>query len=287
MKISHPDKVFYPGDGLTKGDVVEHYRTVASPMLPHLRGRPLTLRRYPDGIEAEGWFQKHPSEHFPSWLRTARVPRRGGGTDEYVVCDDEDSLLYLASQATVEFHVWLSTMDAPDKPDLLVLDLDPPEGTDVADLRTAARRIRDHYAEAGLVAYLQATGGRGFHVVAPLDATASTDVVLKLSRALADRVASADPDRLTTAQRKDQRGDRVFVDANRNGYAQTFVAPYSLRARPGAASATPLDWAELGKADSNGWGPAKLARRLARKDDPWRGMREDAGSAEKALKALA
>ncbi|MGW4395104.1 non-homologous end-joining DNA ligase [Amycolatopsis nivea] len=286
MKISHPDKVFYPADGLTKGDVVEHYRTVAPVMLPHLRGRPLTLRRYPDGIEAEGWFQKHPSEHFPSWLRTERVPRRGGGTDEYVVCDDEDSLLYLADQGTVEFHVWLSTVDAPEKPDLLVLDLDPPDGTDVADLRTAARRIRDHYADAGLAAYLQATGGRGFHVVAPLDATASTEVVLELSRALADRIAAADPEHLTTAQRKDRRGDRVFVDANRNGYAQTFVAPYSLRARPGAASATPLDWTELGKAEPNGWSPDKLRRRLARKDDPWRGITKDAGSAEKALEKL-
>lgn len=286
MKISHPDKVFYPADGLTKGDVVEHYRTVAPAMLPHLRGRPLTLRRYPDGIESEGWFQKHPGEHFPSWLRTERVPRRGGGTDEYVVCDDEDSLLYLADQGTVEFHVWLSTVDAPEKPDLLVLDLDPPDGTDVADLRTAARRIRDHCADAGLAAYLQATGGRGFHVVAPLDATATTDVVLELSRALADRIAAADPEHLTTAQRKDRRGDRVFVDANRNGYAQTFVAPYSLRARPGAASATPLDWTELGKAEPNGWGPDKLHRRLARKDDPWRGMEKDAASAEKALKNL-
>ncbi|WP_134734074.1 MULTISPECIES: non-homologous end-joining DNA ligase [Amycolatopsis] len=286
MKISHPDKVFYPADGLTKGDVVKHYRTVAPAMLPHLRGRPLTLRRYPDGIESEGWFQKHPGEHFPSWLRTERVPRRGGGTDEYVVCDDEDSLLYLADQGTVEFHVWLSTVDAPERPDLLVLDLDPPDGTDVADLRTAARRIRDHYADAGLAAYLQATGGRGFHVVAPLDATATTDVVLELSRALADRIAAADPEHLTTAQCKDRRGDRVFVDANRNGYAQTFVAPYSLRARPGAASATPLDWRELGKAEPNGWGPDKLHRRLARKDDPWRGMEKDAGSAEKALEKL-
>jgi len=255
-------------------------------MLPHLRGRPLTLRRYPDGIGKQGWFQKHPGEHFPDSIRVERVPRSGGGTDEYVVCEDTGTLEYLANQGTVEFHVWLSTVDAPDRPDRLVLDLDPPDGTPVAELRAVARRIRDHYERVGLTAFVQATGGRGFHVLAPLDAKADTETVLELSRALADRVAADDPDRLTTAQRKDKRGDRIFLDANRNGYAQTFVAPYSLRARPGAAAATPLDWRELGKADPAGWSLAKEKQRLARKDDPWRDLDAHAASAEAALKQL-
>ncbi|QRP48839.1 non-homologous end-joining DNA ligase [Amycolatopsis sp. FDAARGOS 1241] len=280
---SHPDKVFYPDDGLTKGDVVEHYRAMADVMLPHLRGRPLTLRRYPDGIEGQGWFQKHPGEHFPDWLRTERLPRRGGGSDQYVVCDDAESLEYLADQGTIEFHVWLSTVEAPEQPDRLVLDLDPPEGTPVSRLRATARKVRDHYERAGLAAFVQATGGRGFHVVAALDARSDVDVVLKLARVLADRVAGDDPDHLTTEQRKDNRGDRIFLDANRNGYAQTFVAPYSLRARPGAAAATPLDWRELGKAEPDGWPPAKLRQRLARKADPWRDLAKHAGSAEAAL----
>jgi bifunctional non-homologous end joining protein LigD len=285
-EISHADKVYYPADGLTKGDVVEYYRAVADVMLPHLRGRPLTLRRFPDGIGKPGWFQKHPGEHFPDSIRVERVPRRGGGTDDYVVCEDAGTLEYLANQGTVEFHVWLSTVDAPERPDRLVLDLDPPDGTPVAELRAVARRIRDHYERAGLTAFVQATGGRGFHVLAPLDAKSDTEVVLELSRALADRVAGDDPDRLTTAQRKDKRGDRIFLDANRNGYAQTFVAPYSLRARPGAAAATPLDWRELGKADPASWGPRKEKQRLARKQDPWRELDEHAGSAEAALKQL-
>jgi bifunctional non-homologous end joining protein LigD len=284
--ISHADKVFYPDDGLTKGDVVEYYRAVADAMLPHLRGRPLTLRRFPDGIGGQGWFQKHPGEHFPDRIRTERVPRRGGGEDEYVVCDDAETLEYLAGQGTIEFHVWLSTVDAPERPDRLVLDLDPPDGTPVTELRAVARRIRDHYERAGLTAFVQATGGRGFHVLAPLDAKAETEVVLELSRALADAVAADDPDRLTTAQRKEKRGDRIFLDANRNGYAQTFVAPYSLRARPGAAAATPLDWRELGKAEPAGWGLAKEKQRLARKADPWRDLDKHAASAEAALRKL-
>jgi bifunctional non-homologous end joining protein LigD len=285
-QISHADKVFYPGDGLTKGDVVEYYRAVADVMVPHLRGRPLTLRRFPDGIAKPGWFQKHPGEHFPDAIRVESVPRRGGGTDDYVVCEDAETLEYLAGQGTLEFHIWLSTVDAPERPDRLVLDLDPPDGTPVAELRAVARRIRDHYERVGLTPFVQATGGRGFHVLTPLDAKSDTDVVLELSRALADRVAADDPDRLTTAQRKEKRGDRIFLDANRNGYAQTFVAPYSLRARPGAAAATPLDWRELGKADPDGWSLAKEKQRLARKDDPWRALDEHAASAEAALKQL-
>ena len=285
-EISHADKVFYPEDGLTKGAVVEYYRAVAGVMVPHLRGRPLTLRRFPDGINGQGWFQKHPGEHFPDSIRVERVPRRGGGTDEYVVCDDAETLDYLAGQGTLEFHVWLSTVDAPERPDRLVLDLDPPDGTPVTELRAVAWRIKDHYERVGLTAFVQATGGRGFHVLAPLDAKAGTDVVLELSRALADAVAADDPDRLTTAQRKEKRGDRIFLDANRNGYAQTFVAPYSLRARPGAAAATPLDWRELGKAAPDGWGPAKEKQRLARKEDPWRDLDRHAASAEAALKRL-
>jgi bifunctional non-homologous end joining protein LigD len=255
-------------------------------MLPHLRGRPLTLRRFPDGIDGQGWFQKHPGEHFPDSIRVESVPRRGGGTDDYVVCDDAETLDYLARQGTLEFHLWLSTVDAPERPDRLVLDLDPPDGTEVAELRAVARRIRDHYERVGLTPFVQATGGRGFHVLAPLDAKSDTEVVLELSRALADSVAADDPDRLTTAQRKDKRGDRIFLDANRNGYAQTFVAPYSLRARPGAAAATPLDWRELGKAEPAGWSLAKEKQRLARKDDPWRDLDSHAGSAEAALKQL-
>ncbi len=284
--ISHGDKVFYPADGLTKADVADHYRAVADVMVPHLRGRPLTLRRFPDGIEGEGWFQKHPSEHFPDWIRVERVPRRDGGTDEYVLCEDSETLLYLVDQATLEFHIWLSTVDAVDRPDRLVLDLDPPDGTPVAALRDTARRVRDRYTELGLTGFVQPTGGRGFHIVAPLDAKSDTDTVLTLSRRIADSVAEDDADRLTTAQRKDKRGERIFLDANRNGYAQTFVAPYSLRARPGAAVATPLDWSELGKASPDGWDPAKVRRRLSRKDDPWRDIAAHAGSADAALEKL-
>ncbi|GAA1952575.1 non-homologous end-joining DNA ligase [Amycolatopsis minnesotensis] len=286
VEVSHTGKVFYPEDGLSKGDVIAHYRTVAAAMVPHLRGRPLTLRRYPDGIDGAGWFQKEAPEHFPDWVRVEEMPQRDGGSVHHVVCEDEAALVYLANQATIEFHIWTSTVDSPERPDLMVLDLDPPGGTGTAKLREIARGARDQFAEIGLEVYLQATGGRGFHLVVPLDATADHDLVRTLAREAADKLAERDPEHLTTAQRKDKRGDRVFLDTNRNGYAQTFVAPYSLRARPGAAAATPLDWAELGKAEPGGWPPAKLGKRLARKEDPWRDLHKGGASAEKALRKL-
>jgi bifunctional non-homologous end joining protein LigD len=286
VRVSHPDKVFYPDSGLTKGDVVEYYRAVADVMVPHLRGRPLTLRRYPDGIAGKNWFQKEASSYFPDWIRVEQIPQHNTGSVRHVVCDDAATLVYLANQGTIEFHIWPSTIAALDKPDLLVIDLDPPDGVEVGELRSVARRVRDLYEEIGLTPYLQATGGRGYHVVAPLDATADFDTVRTLAREVADRLAAGDPGRLTTEQRKDKRGDRIFLDTNRNGYAQTFVAPYSLRARPGAPVATPLDWSELGKAKPNGWDPRRIRQRLARKADPWGDLHEHAASAQEARERL-
>jgi bifunctional non-homologous end joining protein LigD len=286
VEISHPDKLYYPGSEITKGEVVGHYRDVAEAMVGYLSGRPLTLRRYPDGIDGKNWFQKEAGDYFPGWLRIEEIPQKGTDPVHHVVCEDAATLVYLANQGAIEFHIWPSTVDALDRPDLMVIDIDPPDGVGVRELRSVARRIRDLYQEIGLTAYTQATGGRGFHVVAPLDATADYDTVRALAHEAAERLAAADPDRLTVEQRKDKRGDRIFLDTNRNGYAQTFVAPYSLRARPGAPVATPLDWAELGKAKPNGWDPRRIKQRLARKDDPWHGMGGHASSAEKARERL-
>ncbi len=284
MKLSNLDKVFFPEAGLSKGDVIEHYRTVAAEMLPHLAGRPLTMRRYPDGIEGGGFFQKDASDHFPDWVRVETVPQRQGGTIRHVVCDDEDTLVYLANQATIEFHVWLSTMDDLEHPDLMVIDIDPPTGVPVRTLRAVARRLAGVYREVGLTPYVQATGGRGFHVVAPLDRSAEWDEARELSVALAEHVAAADPELLTTAQRKNKRGDRIFLDFNRNAYGQTFVAPFTLRARPSAGVATPITWDELSRVEPDGFTPERIRRR--RKKDPWADMAKHAASATAARKAL-
>jgi bifunctional non-homologous end joining protein LigD len=277
--VSNPDKVLYPDDGLTKSDLVDHYRHIADVMVPHLRGRALTLRRFPDGIAADGFFQKEASDFFPDWIEIVKVPRRDGGSPvHHAVCDGAASLVYFASLATVEFHVWPSTVDALDHPDRMILDIDPPDGAEVTELRHVARRIRRALERIGLPAFVQATGGRGFHVVTPLDASADYDSVRQVARDVAERVAAADPDRLTTAIRKEARHGRIFLDINRNGYGQTFVAPYSLRARPGAAVATPLGWGELGKAKPDGYDTRRIRRRLSQRADPWRRMDDHAAA---------
>lgn len=287
LQLSNQDKVFYPESGITKGEVVSYYRRTAEVMTPHLRDRPLTLRRFPDGIDGEGWFQKEASGHFPGWIRVRPLARRGTPGDvRHVIGDDDATLVYLAEQATVEFHPWLSRVQRPEYPDLLVIDLDPSDRTELSRLRATARRTGELLDELGLTPYVQATGGRGYHVVAPLDAETDVDSVRTLARAAADHLTEDQPDRLTTAQRKEKRGNRIFLDTNRNGYAQTVVAPYSLRARPGATVATPLDWDELGRTQPNGHTLATMPQRLARKPDPWRDMHDHPGSAARARERL-
>lgn len=270
ITLSKLDKQFYPSDHVSKADVIDYYQTVAGVMVPHLAGHPLVLRRYPDGIEGDGFVQQGASDHFPDWLGTVDVPRRqGDGVVRHVVCDDPADLVYLANQAAIEYHILLSTVDRLDQPDRLVIDIDPPPDTTVATVRAVARWLRELYQAIGLAPYTQATGGRGFHVVAPLDQSGDFSYVRDLAADLADHLAAREPDLLTTAGRKQRRGDRIFLDVNRNAYGQTVVGPYSLRARPGAPAATPIDWSELGRTTPDGHDLHQVQRRLAHKKDPW------------------
>ncbi|RRO19906.1 ATP-dependent DNA ligase [Saccharopolyspora rhizosphaerae] len=270
---SNPDKVLYPQDAFRKQDVFDYYRSVSEPLLAHARDKPVTLRRFPDGIDAGGFFQKEASSHFPDWIPRASVPQRGGGSPvHHVLLDSEDALLYLADQACLEFHIALSTVEDLERPVLAVLDVDPPEDTDIAELRTVVRGLCRLFTDSGFAPHLQATGGKGFHIAGPLDGELGFEEVRSQMRDLAERAAHDDPDRLTTEQRKNKRGDRIFLDINRNAYGQTMIAPYSLRARSGAPAATPLDLDELGRVHPRSYGLANMARRLAQKSDPWRDL---------------
>ncbi len=269
LAVSNLDKTLFPGHGLTKGDLIAYYRDIADTLLPHVAGRPLNLERFPDGIEAGGFLQQAADDHFPDWLDTVAVERRGrGGTVEHVLVSEGAALVYLANQATITFHRWLSRVDRLDYPDLLVFDLDPPAG-DLKELRDAARRLRDLLDEVGLVPFLQTSGSRGFHVVAPLDRSADFDAVRSFTRALAERVVSSEPDLFTLEQRLSKRHGRLYVDTNRNAYAQTAAAPYTVRARPGAPVATPLDWHELPHTEPASYTITNIFRRLGQKEDPW------------------
>lgn len=269
VELGNPDKVMFPDCGATKRDLADYYLDVAESMLPHVRGRPVSMHRFPDGIDGDGFFQKDAPGYFPEWIHTETVDKEDG-TVTHVVCDDVATLVYLVDQACITPHVWLSTVDQLDSPDRMVFDLDPPEGTGSVDpLREAARAIRRLMDDLGLRSRLMTTGSAGYHVVVPLDSGAPFDRVRDLAHRCAGLLAQRHPNSLTVEQRISERSGRVFLDYLRNGYAQTTVAPYAVRARPQAPVATPIDWDELGRVEPRSYTIDNLNRRLAQKDDPW------------------
>jgi bifunctional non-homologous end joining protein LigD len=274
VELSHPDKVLFPDDGITKGDLISYYRDMAGRMLPLLRDRPVTMIRYPDGITAHAILQKNAPDYFPDWVTRAEVAKQGG-TVRHVICDKPATLAYLANQACIELHVFLSKLAAVDHPDQLIFDLDPPDDEHFGQVGQAARLLRELLeGELGLTAFVKTTGGKGLHVHVPLDAAADFDAVRHFARQVADVLAARQPDLLTTEQRKDKRGRRIYLDVMRNAYAQTATAPYAVRGRRGAPVATPLHWAEL---DDDQLSPgrftiATLPGRVAEmtgSNDPW------------------
>jgi bifunctional non-homologous end joining protein LigD len=269
VRINRPDKVLFPADGLTKADLAGYYRTVARRMLPQLRGRPLTLQRFPGGIEESGFVQKDTPDHFPAWITRARLPKQQGGTVAYPLCADSATLVYLADQATVTLHRFLSKADDPEHPDRMVFDLDP-AADDFAAVRGAAHLLHELLDELALPSTVMTTGSRGLHVIVPLDGRADFEESRAFARAVAEVLAGRSPDTLTTEARKAARRDRLYVDVQRNAYGQTAVAPYSVRPLPGAPVAAPLSWDDV---DDPGLTARRWTVRDADalvKDNPWR-----------------
>jgi bifunctional non-homologous end joining protein LigD len=286
VEISRPDKPLFP-DGITKLDLARYYAAVADFMLPHVEGRPLNLERYPDGIDSHRIIQQKASDHFPDWIERVEVAKRGG-TVEHVMASDAATLVYLANQACITLHRWLSRADRLDRPDRLIVDLDPSDGRP-ADVRRAALQIGDLLRDVGLEPFAMATGSRGYHVVAPLQRRQDFDAVRAFARDVARVAAAREPKRLTTEQRKAKREGRILIDIQRNAYAHTAVAPYSVRPRPKAPVATPLDWDELAEASTrpDRWTVGTLPRRLEREADPWREMAAAARPLRPAQRLLA
>lgn len=290
VEASNTDKVLFPDSGITKGELIDYYLSVATWMLPHLRDRPLTLRRFPDGIGEEGFFQQRVSAHFPEWIAICATPRADGAGEPvaHVLGNNKATLAFLADQAAIGLHGWLSRAPAINRPDRLIFDLDPSRD-DFDAVRTAARQVAALMRELGMNPYAMTTGSRGLHVVAPLRADTGFDAVRELARRMARRLADRHPDALTVEQRKDKRGGRIYLDVMRNAYGHTAVLPYSVRAKPGAPVATPLALDELDEAalDPQGWNLRNVLSRLRSKGDPWAGIARHATSAAKASDALA
>ena len=231
IEISRPEKVLFPEDGTTKGDLIEYYARIAPHILPHVRNRPLTLERYPNGINTKRFFQKDVSSYFPKWLRTVTV-EKVGGTVTHVVCNDTATLVYLANQACVTHHIFLSRIDKLDVPDQMVFDLDP-QGNDFELVRSTAWSFKHLLDELELPAFLKSTGSRGLHVVVPLQRREGYEAVRGFAREAAALIVSQAPGERTMESLKANRGDRVFIDTNRNGYAQLVAPAYVVRARKG------------------------------------------------------
>jgi bifunctional non-homologous end joining protein LigD len=272
--LSHTGKVFFPGDGITKGDLIEYYRDVAGRMLPYLRDRPLAMARHPDGIDGQRIFQKNVPGYFPGWIRRAEVKKQDGVL-HHVIGDKPATLVYLANQACIELHVFLSRTGMLDQPDQVVFDLDPPDAVSFHLARRAALLLRDLLEdELGVTPYVKTTGGKGLHVHLALNRGGGFDEARGFARDAAHLLASRNPDWMTTEQRIQPRGDRLYLDVMRNAYAQTVVAPYTVRARPGAHVATPIHWQEV---EDDGLTPDRFTLRTVRgildgRDDPWAGM---------------
>lgn len=286
VACSNVDRVVFPADGITKGELIAYYRDVADLMVPELRGRPLSVVRYTRGIDRGGFFQKHYQKHFPAWLDRVEAGTRTRVT--YPIVDSAAGVVYMANQGAIEFHIWTSRKDALDRPDTLVFDLDPPEGRfDLA--RRAAELLRAVFERLGLPAFVKLTGSKGLHVVAPLDDAATFDEVGALATRIGALLCRRHPDALTMEFYKKDRRGRLFVDVMRNAIGATLVAPYSLRGRPGAPVAAPIAWSELGDPGlcADGIRMRDLRARLDRRGDPWRALRARPGSVGRAMRALA
>jgi bifunctional non-homologous end joining protein LigD len=277
VEIGNADKVLFPDAGITKSDLAGYYDRIADTMLPHLKGRPVTMQRFPEGIGEDGFYQKKAPDHFPDWIRRVSIEvEERDESQPQVVCDDAATLLYLVDQACITPHVWLSRADALQHPDRLIFDLDPPSD-DFAPVRFAARQLRDTLDEVGLAPFVMTTGSQGAHVVVPLDGAAPFDTVRAFAKDLAEVVAARHPERLTTAVRKNKRQGRLFLDYLRNSYAQNSVAPYAVRPLPGAPIATPLNWDELGgDLHSQTYTLDNILRRMGQTDDPWADIQDEA-----------
>jgi bifunctional non-homologous end joining protein LigD len=241
--ITHPEKVLFPDAGITKGELASYYEAIAPAMLPHLRGRPVTMERYPAGITRKGFMHKDVSRGFPAWLERVEAPKKDGVV-HYLLINDTRSLLWMANQNCITPHVWTSR--APDLyyPDVCVFDLDP--SNDDADvLRNAALRLRDLLAELGLPSYVKTSGSKGYHIVVPLDGKTNMGEAAGFAHRVGSTLVERDRAHLTQEFSKADRGGRIYVDTGRNGYSATFAAAYAVRARPGAPVSAPCTWEEV------------------------------------------
>jgi bifunctional non-homologous end joining protein LigD len=276
----------FPDDGITKGELAAYYEAVAPVILPHLRGRPLTMERYPQGIGAKGFWQKDVSKGFPDWLQRVEIPKKDGVVN-YPVVTDQRSLMWVTNQNTITQHVWTSRLPDLNYPDLCVFDLDPSKD-DVKSVRGAAVGLRDLLAELGLPSWVKTTGSKGFHIAVPIDGKTPMGTVVRFANAIGTFFVSLAPNQLTQEFSKADRRGRIYVDTGRNGFSATFAAAYTVRARPRAPVSAPCTWEEVerGEVKPDSFTVKNMPARIAKVGDLWGDMRKRGRSLKQPMDKL-
>lgn len=288
VTVSNPDKLIYPKDKITKAEVVAYYQMIAPYMIPFIKDRPLSLQRFPNGIDEEGFFQKNAPDYYPAWIERCPIESRGEErTINYVICNKKDTLLYLVNALCLTFHPWLSKKKKLNYPDKLIVDLDPSK-KGFAEVKKIALDLKDIFEQLSLTPFVMTTGSRGLHVVVPLDAKTDFDRTRSFAQRLLHWYQEEHSNITTMEMSIKKRGTKIFLDALRNAYAQTGVAPYSLRPYKGAPIATPLAWQELAdsKLTSQTYNINNIEQRLKKIKDPWAAFNRTKGSIARAEKLL-
>jgi len=287
IPISHPDKLLFPEDGITKGEMAEYYETIAPVMLPHIVGRPVTMERFHRGIAAPGFFQKDVSKGFPEWLERVEVPK-SGGTVHHPIVSDTRSLVWMANQNCITPHVWTRRVSDLQHPDICVFDLDPPDDAKPEVLRAAVLALRDLLGELGLTSWVKTTGSKGFHVAVSLDGSTDLPTAAHFADAVGTLFARRDPKHLTQEFHKVDRDGRILVDTGRNNYSATFAAAYAVRARSGAPISAPCTWAEIerGEVAPQTFTLRTMHARVKSAGDPWSDMQGRAQGLVSAVERL-
>ena len=281
-KLTHLDKVFWPKEGFTKGDVIEYYGRMAEWMLPYLKDRPQSLNRHPNGIEEEGFFQKNITEPPPEWAATAKIPSESKGREtNALVCQNKDTLLYMANLGCIEINVWNSVVRHLDAPDYVVLDFDPLEAPflTVVESVLAAKTLLD---EMGLPAFVKTSGGKGMHVYVPLEPRFSHDQARELAHLIQIALSRRHPKLMSPDHSPESRKGKVYLDYAQNRRGATMAAVYSLRPREGAPVSTPLEWKEVtAKLDPLDFNIRTVPERVSKKGDVWKDLFKKAGGSQR------
>ncbi len=284
VKITNPEKILFPKANCTKLDFIQYYQKIAPIMLPHIKDRPLTMNRFPEGVQGALFYQKDVPDYFPEYIALQPVEKSSGEVINYALINNEAALVYLGNYVCVP-HIWLSKEPKLNYPDRMIFDFDPSPGVSFAMVKWAVQEMKKHLTLLGLPVFVMTTGSRGLHVVVPIKRNYLFDVVRGFAQEIAKCLVNKYPSKLTVEIRKAKRGKRIFIDTLRNAWGATTVAPYAVRAKEGAPIAVPLKWTEVsGLTTSHKYTIKNIFQRISRVGDPWKNINKEACALTQARK---